>query len=222
MTTFVFPQPPLADWDLLRKHIAGDPKALGELMKRHERGLTRVLGRLFAFMSSDERYATIQDVLQETWIRIDRHAANGRATSKFTTWLYTIAVNLAHNVHRDRKRRQGRHVRLPAMEINSDEVEVAEFQLADSSIASRPDLAYEAKEAQEIAARKLESIFGELTEDQRAVLSARGAGRKEGGQGYSALAEVLGLNLGTVKSRLHRARVAARAAARDTHGRRIA
>ena len=81
-----------------RRHLAGDARAFQELVARYH-------GRLITFvnrMIGDRERA--EDLVQEAFIRVDRHLHRFDPTRKFSTWIYTIASNLAKNELRNRGR----------------------------------------------------------------------------------------------------------------------
>ncbi len=75
----------LSDEDLLAAYAAGDARAFGELYERHERPVYRY------FLRQGAAPATADDLLQETWMAVIRHAAQFEPRARFTTWLYTVA-----------------------------------------------------------------------------------------------------------------------------------
>jgi RNA polymerase sigma-70 factor, ECF subfamily len=82
----------------MRRLAGGHDPALNDLMARHARPVFQFLCR----MLGDEEDAN--DLAQETFVRVYQHRASFRPGAKFTTWLYTIAANLARNHHRWRAR----------------------------------------------------------------------------------------------------------------------
>lgn len=187
----------LSDSELVAAYVGGDQFVLGELMTRHSRHLQGYLGRFFRYVDDDERQALIEDLIQETWIRVGAHAVTFDQTAKFTTWLYTIATNLAINALRDRKRRQRVMGRWPAPRLESGEI--VELEIADEHPAAQPDTALAIKELE----RFFDTYSHLLPDEHREILVLRMHGAK-----YDEMASQLGIQLGTVKSRLARARAA--------------
>jgi RNA polymerase sigma-70 factor (ECF subfamily) len=74
-----------ADEELLAAYAAGDARAFGELYERHERPVYRY------FLRQGATPVLADDLLQETWMAVVRHAERFEARAKFTTWLYTVA-----------------------------------------------------------------------------------------------------------------------------------
>lgn len=80
--------------EALARHVAdGDEHALRELLRRYEQPLARFLYRQTGGRDVDDLY-------QETWLRVVRHAARFDPTRRFSTWLFQIAVNLCRDWHR--------------------------------------------------------------------------------------------------------------------------
>ena len=74
-----------SDEALLAAYAAGDARAFADLYERHERPVYRY------FLRQGAACAQADDLLQDTWLAVIRHAANFEPRAKFTTWLYTIA-----------------------------------------------------------------------------------------------------------------------------------
>lgn len=149
-------------------------------------------------LEPDDRHETIEDLLQEVWLRLARHAKNGDPTRKFSTWLFTIAANLAHNEHRNRKRRFGR---LPLVR-NAETGDTEEFDPPDT--APRADELCEHRDTLE---QLTEFLADNTSDDNARTLEMRAVQ----GFTYEEIARVTGVPVGTVKSRLSRGREAARA-----------
>jgi RNA polymerase sigma-70 factor (ECF subfamily) len=153
----------------------GDGSSLTELVRRHQGPLT---GYLAQIVNDVER---ARDLAQETFLRIFRHAAGYRTSSRFTTWLYHIARNVARDELRSRRRRPQLH--------GSDEA--LEATPAAGCLAERV-------EQREVVRRAMAAI----SERDRALIVLRDVH----GCAYEEIAERTGLALGTVKSGLNRAR----------------
>jgi len=178
---------PESDQELLTEARAGGRAALERLLERHQR-------RVFRFgmkMCGEEEDA--KDVLQETLIAAARGIRDFRGASSVSTWLYTIARSFCIKRHRSSKFAPGQ---LESLEDRSREVQ----GMADAS--SGPE---DAAVGNQVRAA-LQSAIGALDPMYREVLVLRDV------EGLSApeVAEVLGLSVEAVKSRLHRARVAVR------------
>jgi RNA polymerase sigma-70 factor (ECF subfamily) len=179
------------DTGLLERARGGDRAALEELLARHQR-------RVYRFglkMCRDEEDA--KDVLQETLLAVARSVKDFRGASSVSTWLYTIARSFCI-----KKRRRSKFAPEHEESLDAREPGTEARQVADEGRA--PD---EALAGRQIEAA-LEQAIGALDPMYREVLVLRDV------EGLSApeVAEVMGLTVEAVKSRLHRARVAVRAA----------
>src|SRR5690349_22724459 len=88
----------LDDGRLVLEHLGGDPQAFGTLVDRYQ---TRLLNFINRTIGDRER---AEDLVQEVFIRVIRHLHRFDQTKKFSTWIYTIASNLAKNELRNRSR----------------------------------------------------------------------------------------------------------------------
>lgn len=173
---------------LVAKHLAGDPRAFTELVRLFEARLLNFIDR----MIGDRERA--EDLVQEAFIRVHRHLHRYDPARKFSTWLYTIASNLARNELRDRARKP-----LALLEA-SRPLHLADepVDLPDSSAA--PDLLFERRELRTLVERTVAA----LPPHHREVFLLR----ELQGRSYEEIAAMTGAHLGTVKSRLNRARIA--------------
>jgi RNA polymerase sigma-70 factor (ECF subfamily) len=81
------------DEELVGRIAEGNEAALAELLRRHERPLSR-----FLFRQTGGR--DVEDLYQETWLRVFRNAGRFDPAKRFSTWLFQIAVNLCRDFHR--------------------------------------------------------------------------------------------------------------------------
>ena len=174
---------------LLARARAGDREALEALLAHHQSQIYRFGLK----MCRDPEDA--QDVLQDTLFAMARGVRDFRGASSISTWLYTIARSFCI-----KKRRRGKFAPVDQRSLDSD-VGLEASQLADP--AKRPD---EVLAGQQIEAA-LEHAIGALEPMYREVLLLRDV------EGLTApeVAEVLGISVQAVKSRLHRARLSVRA-----------
>lgn len=177
-----------ADRELLEAARAGDGKALGELLERHQ-------GEVYRFglrMCRDPEDA--KDVLQETLLAMARGVRDFRGASSISTWAYAIARS--HCIKKRRKREGA-----PAEHLPLDEAEGSEAR-AVAAPERGPEQTLEGKQIEQA----LEQAIDALDPAYREVLVLRDV------EGLTApeVAEVLGLTVQAVKSRLHRARLAVR------------
>lgn len=172
---------------LVVRHLAGDERAFGEIVKCYR---TRLLSFIYRMIGDRER---AEDLVQEAFIRIHRHLHRFDSSRKFSTWAYTIASNLAKNELRNRGRN-------PLVYYQSsrtrDDEDQRPLQFEDST--SRPDDMFENRHLKEL----VDATVERLSPHHREVFVLR----ELQGKSYEEIAEVTHCNLGTVKSRLNRAR----------------
>lgn len=162
---------------------------VGELASRHYQGLLNFVTSIVR-----DRVAA-EDLVQETFIRVYRRAESYQTVARFSTWLYTIARNLSLNEIRNRKRR-------PALALNS-QVGGADDRGGElSSLLPGTDLEPgEILEKQDLAMWVRRTI-SELPEAFREVLILCDLQKMS----YQECADILQIKIGTVRSRLSRAR----------------
>lgn len=177
----------LDDSELVAAHLGGRFGAFDELYDRYHDRLV-----YFIIKKTGDRDRA-EDLVQEAFIRVTRHLHRFDQSKKFSTWIYTICSNLAKNELRNRSRSP--LVLFQKLTTNW-EPEHRPLQFEDSSM--RPDDMYRKRYLQDLVERTVE----ELPEHHRMVFKMR----ELEGKSYEEIAEITGVNLGTVKSRLHRAR----------------
>jgi RNA polymerase sigma-70 factor (ECF subfamily) len=165
--------------EFLARLRAGDRGAFEELVRTEQH---RVYGLALRMLGNP---AEAQDVAQEVFIRAHRGLAEFRGAARLSTWLYTIASRLCLNRLAGSERRLVRHG------------EETLGQLADAGPGPAETL--ERGELDEA----LHRAIAELPEERRVVVLLRDVE----GLGYEEIAEILTLPVGTVRSRLHRARL---------------
>jgi RNA polymerase sigma-70 factor, ECF subfamily len=169
--------------------LAGEERAFGELVERYQ---TRLLNFIYRTIGDRDR---AEDLVQEVFIRVYRHLHRFDRSKKFSTWVYTIASNLAKNELRNRSRNP--LVLFQTMQGSSED-EDRPLQFEDTT--SRPDDMYRKRHLREL----VEDTVSKLPEHHRQVFVLR----ELEGKSYEEIAEITDCNLGTVKSRLNRARTA--------------
>ncbi len=172
---------------LVAAHLAGDPRAFQALVVRFR---PRLINFVFRMIGDRER---AEDLVQEAFIRVHRHLHRFDPTKKFSTWIYTIASNLAKNELRNRSRSP--LVYYQSLRPNGEE-DQRPLQFEDSS--SRPDDMYTNRYLREM----VDATVATLSPHHRTVFVMR----ELEGRSYEEIAELTHCNLGTVKSRLNRAR----------------
>ncbi len=177
----------MTDEELVTAHLEGTPDAFNELFERYRERLIHFISR----KTGDPDRA--QDLVQEAFIRVTRHLHRFDTSKKFSTWIYTIASNLSKNELRNRSRSP---LVLFQKLTNNWEDDHRPLQFEDGTM--KPDDLYRKRYLERI----VEDTVKELPEHHRLVFRLR----ELEGKSYEEIAEITGVNLGTVKSRLHRAR----------------
>jgi RNA polymerase sigma-70 factor, ECF subfamily len=175
------------DRELVDRWHAGDLAAFEALVRRHQR---RVFGLLLRMLGNVQE---AEDVAQETFLNLHRHGHRFRSQSRFSTFLYRVAVNAALN----RRRSQGRR------RAHLDEF--ARGQAIGHALPSAPRGPEDAIAGGEVKQR-VQRCLQALPEALRAPVVLYDIE----GLSYGEIAEVLQIAEGTVKSRIHRARHALR------------
>jgi RNA polymerase sigma-70 factor, ECF subfamily len=177
----------LDDASIVGAFLAGEERAFTELVERYQ---TRLLNFIYRTIGDRER---AEDLVQEVFIRVYRHLHRFDRTKKFSTWVYTIASNLAKNELRNRSRNP--LVLFQTIKANWDDEE-RPLQFEDTT--ARPDDMFRRRHLRAL----VEETVARLPEHHRQVFVLR----ELEGKSYEEIAEITDCNLGTVKSRLNRAR----------------
>jgi RNA polymerase sigma-70 factor (ECF subfamily) len=174
------------DQQLVERVQRGDQKAFALLVEKYQ----RKLGRLLARMIRDQ--AEVEDVVQESFIKAYRALPNFRGDSAFYTWLYRIGINTAKNHLVAMGRR-------PSLS-NDIEVEDAEnFEDGDElRTVDTPETELMTKELAQTVKQAIEALPQEL----KTAISLR----ELDGLSYEEIAELMQCPIGTVRSRIFRAR----------------
>jgi len=175
------------DGGVVQLFLDGHEHAFEELVNRYS---VRLLNFVYRTVGDLERS---QDLVQETFVRVYRHAHRFDQTKKFSTWIYTIAGNLAKNELRNRSRSP--LVLFQTLKKNW-EADHRPLEWEDSTY--RPDDLYRKRHLKDV----VERAVNELPEHHRIIFVLR----ELEGKSYEDIAEITGCRLGTVKSRLNRAR----------------
>jgi len=176
------------DEQLLAEFLAGSRESFAELVRRYS-------GELFRFLARFTGSATTaEDLVQEAFLQVYQSADKFDPSKRFKPWLFTIAANKARDLHRSRSRRP--EVELDAQVLAGEEggARFLDF-LSDSETSPLEMLT--ADEQQALVRR----ILAEMPEHLREVLVLSYYHRFP----YKEIAQILGVPLGTVKSRLHAA-----------------
>jgi RNA polymerase sigma-70 factor (ECF subfamily) len=172
------------DRRLIADCLHGDTAAFGVLVGRYQDRLYNTVYRLVG--NAEDAH----DVVQEAFLSAYQSLENFKGDSRFFTWLYRIAVNTAISL----KRKKKVTLRLDASRNGEGSAEPA-----DPSESNRPGYALEREEQ----GREVQRALGRLSPEHRTVLVLKDIE----GQKYEEMAEILGVPVGTIRSRLHRARL---------------
>lgn len=173
------------DLQLIERVQRGDKQAFNLLVQKYQHKVVSVVSR-FVSNSGD-----VPDVAQEAFIKAYRALPDFRGESAFYTWLYRIAVNTAKNY----LTAQGR--RPPDSDVDSQEAETYEGAQALHEVENPENLIL----SDEIR-REVELALQELPEELRSAITLR----EIEGMSYEEIAEVMECPVGTVRSRIFRAR----------------
>ena len=178
-----------SDQALVQRVQNGDQQAFALLVAKYQRRIFRLISRFVADPASAE------DIAQETFLRAYRAIANFRGDSQFYTWLYRIAVNTA-------KRSALTCARSPVFSENAQNPE------QDETFPRREQLSSMDTPEAVMASRELVSAVNaameELPEELRSAIMLR----EIEGLSYEEISHILGCPVGTVRSRIFRAREA--------------
>jgi RNA polymerase sigma-70 factor (ECF subfamily) len=172
---------------LIEAHLGGDPHAFGRIVQRYQ---LRLLNFVYRMIGDRDR---AEDLVQEAFLRVHRHLDRFDRNRKFSTWIYTIASNLAKNELRNRSRSPMMTFEQARPRRENDDA-APEFE--DTS--TRPDDLAERRDLKIL----VDQTVAQLSSHHREVFVLR----ELEGKSYEEIAEIMHCNLGTVKSRLNRAR----------------
>jgi RNA polymerase sigma-70 factor (ECF subfamily) len=183
---------PDADAPLIERVKAGDVKAFEMLVVKYQRRIERLIGRMVRDVD------LVPDIAQETFIRAYRAIPQFRGDSAFYTWLYRIAVNTAKKALMELKRdplvsESARSAR----DDDDDNASRVENELSDGET---PDAVLASKQIASAVNFAIEA----LSDDLRQAITLR----EIEGLSYEEIAELMNCPIGTVRSRIFRAREA--------------
>lgn len=197
MSTDESPREPAAPSDsdamLVERTVAGDQKAFELLVIKYQRRIQRLIGRMVRDVD------LVEDIAQETFIRAYRALAQFRGEAQFYTWLYRIAVNTAKKALMELKRDPtvSENFFKSGQSDESDETSPLENELINSET---PEAVLAGKEIAQMVNAAMEA----LPEELRQAITLR----EIEGLSYEEISEVMNCPIGTVRSRIFRAREA--------------
>ncbi len=169
------------DRQVIQAVLNGDSERFGSLVVKYQDRLFNGVARMLGNASDAD------DVLQETFLQAFRKLSSFREDSSFYTWVYRIAINAAINLRRRQKR----------MLTLSDESQFSDRMVTD------PELGPEKRLEHSDEVRELQDGLNQLSDEHRNILVLR----EIEGMSYEDISELLDMPIGTVRSRLHRARL---------------
>jgi len=175
------------DQQLVDRVFKGDKHAFDLLVLRYQHRILGLIGR-FIYDPSE-----VEDVAQEAFIKAYRALPKFRGDSQFYTWLYRIAINTAKNYLVARGRRP------PSTDVDVEDAEFMENNAPLTDIESP-----EASQEKEDLHRVINKAIEDLPEDLRTAFTLR----EFSGLSYEEITEIMGCPVGTVRSRIFRAREA--------------
>ncbi len=175
----------LSDEDLMERFQAGYEEAFNLLVSRFKDRLHNFLYRY------THDHQDCEDLVQETFLRVYRSRHSYERIAKFSTWMYTIALNLAKSLYKKKQR-------MTTVTIHEDESDPDDrpMKLEDTEILQDDSL------HEKMCMDHLEKALKELNEDFRRVVVLRDIQQLA----YDEIADITDLPMGTVKSRINRGR----------------
>jgi len=179
--------PQQLDLELVKRTQRGDAAAFDLLVRKHQHKVAALIGRYVADWNA------VEDIAQETFVRVWRAIGNFRGDAQFSTWLHRIAVNTAKNHLTARSRRPP-----------GEDIDIADAELFDSGTQLRDMDTPEHELIRQQLEQTLMRAVQALPEELRLALTLR----EVDGLSYELIAERMGCPIGTVRSRIFRAREA--------------
>jgi RNA polymerase sigma-70 factor (ECF subfamily) len=190
MTTTGNPSDQDTDTVLVQRTVAGDQKAYGLLVLKYQRRIQRLIGRMVRDVD------LVEDIAQETFVRAYRALHQFRGDAQFYTWLYRIAVNTAKKFLLELKND-------PTISENfstSDDDDETSWKKNEPTTDEGPDTILAAKEIAVVVNAAMDALPADLRE---AIIL-----REIEGMSYEDIAAAMDCPIGTVRSRIFRAREA--------------
>jgi RNA polymerase sigma-70 factor (ECF subfamily) len=179
-----------SDAELVQRTVAGDQRAYGLLVLKYQRRIQRLIGRMVRDVD------LVEDICQETFIRAYRALHQFRGDAQFYTWLYRIAVNTAKKF---------------LLELKNDPTVSESFLVNqdddETSWKKNEPIADEGPESI-LAAKEIASVVNAAMDDLPADLRQAVVLREIEGLSYEEIAAAMDCPVGTVRSRIFRAREA--------------
>lgn len=175
----------LSDEDLMEHFQSGYEEAFNELVQRYKDRLHNFLYRY------THNHQDCEDLVQETFLRVYRSKDSYERIARFSTWMYTIALNLARSLYKKKKR-----MTMVTIHKDPSDPEDRPMKLEDSDILPDQEL------QEKMSVGMLEKALKKLNQDFREVVVLRDIQQLA----YDEIAEITDTPMGTVKSRINRGR----------------
>ncbi len=172
------------DEDLIERFQQGELTAYEEIVRRYK---DQLLNFVFRFLNNQEE---AEDVVQETFLRVYRNRFAYTRVAKFSTWIYTIAGNLARTELRRRKRRR-------FFSLSDMGLEDRDYEISDEVF--NPETHVDSALGEEIIQREISKLSPKFRE----VIILRDVQELS----YEEISKIIRVPIGTVKSRVNRARL---------------
>ena len=169
----------------------GDREAFGGLVVMYQDRLYNVISRLCS------NPADVEEIAQEAFLRAFEKIRDFRGKSRFYTWLFRIATNLALS-----RIRRSKCVKFHSLDAADEQDNLPDSDVVTQTLAEKRNVSPDAAAITRETGLRIEAALQELDEDYRVVVVFRDIEDMN----YSQIAEILELPEGTVKSRLHRGR----------------
>jgi RNA polymerase sigma-70 factor, ECF subfamily len=179
-----------SDLLLVKRTVVGDKRAYGLLVLKYQRRIQRLIGRMVRDID------LVEDITQETFIRAYRALHQFRGDAQFYTWLYRIAVNTAKKSLLELKR----NITVSENLYLSDDENETSWRKSEPISHETPESVLAAKELAALVNTALDTLPADLR--QAVVL------REIEGLSYEEIANAMSCPIGTVRSRIFRAREA--------------
>jgi RNA polymerase sigma-70 factor (ECF subfamily) len=174
-----------SDEDLMELFQAGKESAFNELAARYTNRLHNFLYRY------THNHLDCEDLVQETFLRVHKSKHSYERIAKFSTWMYTIAINLAKSLYKKKSR-----MSLISIHKDDSNPDDFEFVIEDSCILQDEEL------HQKLSMQQLEAALNALKDEFKEVVTLRDLQQLT----YEEISEKLDVPMGTVKSRINRGR----------------
>ena len=180
------------DWALIQRTLAGEQKAYELLVIKYQKRIERLVARMLRDANQ------VPDVVQETFINAYRALHQFRGDARFYTWLHRIAVNTTYKALQEKKRNP--LVSFSDLSPNNED----EYETFSSQVEPTSDETPEAVVAARQVAEAMNAAMQALPPESRQALELR----EMEGLSYEEIAQLMEIPIGTVRSRIFRAREA--------------